>query len=69
MDYWTWGFRPGARGGGYAGLSVGPWSVRDAHGSASIKAAVAALETLPGLKIERRSRVTTPESQPSVRST
>jgi hypothetical protein len=44
-----------ARGGGFAELRVGPWSVRDAHGSTSIKAAVAALETLPGLKIERHS--------------
>jgi hypothetical protein len=44
-----------ARGGGYAELGVGPWSVRDAPGSASLKAAVAALECLPGLQIERHS--------------
>jgi hypothetical protein len=44
-----------ARGGGYVELSAGPWSVRDAHGSPSIKAAVAALESLPGLQIERHA--------------
>ena len=44
-----------ARGGGYAELGVGPWSVRDAHGSASIRDAVAALAALPGLTIERQS--------------
>jgi len=44
-----------ARGGGYAELCVGHWSVRDAHGSVAIAAAVAALETLPGLRIGRQS--------------
>ena len=44
-----------ARGGGYAELRAGPWSVRDAHGSASIKRAVAALAALPGLTIDRQS--------------
>jgi hypothetical protein len=44
-----------ARGGGYAELGVGPWAVRDVHGSTSIKDAVVALEAVPGLKIERHS--------------
>jgi hypothetical protein len=44
-----------ARGGGYAELGVGPWRVRDVHGSTSIKDAVVALEAVPGLKIERHS--------------
>ena len=44
-----------ARSGGYTEIGAGHWSVRDAHGSRSMKDAVEALETVPGLRIERYS--------------
>lgn len=44
-----------AKGGGYAALDVGSWSVRDAHGSASIKEAADILEKLAGLKVVRHT--------------
>ena len=44
-----------ARGGGFTEIGTASWSVRDAHGSASMKDALAALEALPGLTIERYS--------------
>jgi hypothetical protein len=47
MDNWTSGFR--------IDEVFRPRSVRDAHGSTSIKAAVAALETVPGLQIDRHA--------------
>lgn len=42
-----------ARGGGYTEIGTTSWSVRDAHGSTSMKDAVAALEAVPGVKIDR----------------
>lgn len=42
-----------ARGGGFTEIGTASWSVRDAHGSASMKDALAALEAIPGLTIER----------------
>jgi hypothetical protein len=42
-----------ARGGGRAAIEVGPWHVRDAYGSQSIADAAAAIERIPGLKVER----------------
>ncbi len=42
-----------ARGGGFTEIGTASWSVRDAHGSTSMKDAVAALEAIPGLKIDR----------------
>ncbi|GEP60500.1 hypothetical protein [Reyranella soli] len=42
-----------ARGGGYTEIGTNSWSVRDAHGSTSMKDALAALETVPGVKIDR----------------
>lgn len=44
-----------ARGGGYAALEVGAWSVRDAYRSASLKKAVDILETIPSLTIDRHT--------------
>ena len=44
-----------ARSGGFTEIGTASWSVRDAYGSASMKDALAALEALPGLKIERYS--------------
>lgn len=42
-----------ARGGGFTEVGMPSWSVRDAHGSASMKDALAALEAIPGLTIKR----------------
>jgi hypothetical protein len=42
-----------ARGGGFTEIGLASWSVRDAHGSTSLKDALAALEALPGLAIDR----------------
>jgi len=42
-----------ARGGGFTEIGTASWSVRDAHGSASMKDALVALEAVPGLTIER----------------
>jgi hypothetical protein len=44
-----------ARGGGFTEIGTGHWSVRDVHGSTSMQDALAALEALPGLTIERIS--------------
>ena len=42
-----------ARGGGFTEIGTASWSVRDVHGSTSMKDAVEALEAIPGLTIER----------------
>jgi hypothetical protein len=42
-----------ARGGGFTEIGTASWSVRDVYGSASMKDALAALEAIPGLTIER----------------
>lgn len=42
-----------ARSGGFTEIGTASWSVRDAHGSHSMKDALLALEAIPGLKIER----------------
>ena len=42
-----------ARSGGFTEIGTASWSVRDVHGSVSMKDALAALEALPGLKIDR----------------
>jgi len=42
-----------ARGGGYAGIEAGPWSVRSAFGARGIADAARALEKLPGLTVVR----------------
>ncbi len=42
-----------AKGGGFAGLEVGPWSVRCAFGSRAIADAARELEKLPGLTVTR----------------
>jgi hypothetical protein len=44
-----------ARSSGFTEIGVASWSVRDAHGSASMKRALDALEALPGLEIVRYS--------------
>jgi hypothetical protein len=44
-----------ARGGGFTEIGLASWSVRDAHGSTSMKDALAALQALPGLAIDRSS--------------
>lgn len=44
-----------ARGGGFTEIGTASWLVRDVHGSTSMKDALAALEALPGLRIERSS--------------
>jgi hypothetical protein len=44
-----------ARGGGFTEIGTSSWSVRDVHGSTSMRDAVAALEALPGLTVERYS--------------
>ncbi len=42
-----------ARSSGFTEIGMASWSVRDAHGSSSMKDALAALEGLPGLEIDR----------------
>ena len=42
-----------ARSGGFTEIGTTSWSVRDAHGSTSMKDALEALEAVPGLTIER----------------
>ena len=42
-----------AKGGGFAGIEVGPWSVRSAWLSRAIADAARELERLPGLTVER----------------
>jgi hypothetical protein len=42
-----------AKGGGFAGIEVGPWSVRSAWLSRAIADAARELEKLPGLTVER----------------
>ena len=42
-----------AKGGGFAGIEVGPWSVRSAWLSRAIADAAHELEKLPGLTVER----------------
>ena len=42
-----------AKGGGYAALEVGPWSVRSSHLSRAITDAARELEKLPGLIVTR----------------
>ena len=42
-------------GGGFAGLEVGPWSVRCAFGSRAIADAARELEKLPGLTVVRHA--------------
>lgn len=42
-----------AKGGGFAGIEVGPWSVRSAFRSRAIADAARELEKLPGLTINR----------------
>ena len=42
-----------ARSGGFTDIATTSWSVRDAHGSTSMKDALSALEAIPGLRIER----------------
>lgn len=42
-----------AKGGGFAGIEVGPWSVRSAWRSRAIADAARELEKLPGLTVER----------------
>jgi hypothetical protein len=44
-----------ARGGGYSALEVGSWRVHDAYRSSAIADAAAALERVPGLRIERHT--------------
>lgn len=44
-----------ARGGGFTEIGTASWSVRDAHGSSSMKDALAALEAVPGLQIDRHA--------------
>lgn len=44
-----------ARSGGFTEIGTTSWSVRDAHGSTSMKDALVALEAIPGLKIDRYS--------------
>lgn len=41
-----------AKGGGYSGISVDGWSAYDLHDSRAIREAVAALKTIPGVRIE-----------------
>ncbi|MCX7363684.1 MAG: hypothetical protein NTV97_17810 [Alphaproteobacteria bacterium] len=42
-----------ARGGGYAAIEVGSWSVRDEYGSHAMTDAAALLGRMPGLTLER----------------
>ncbi len=44
-----------ARSSGFTEIGMASWSVRDAHGSSSMKDALAALEALPGLEIDRQA--------------
>lgn len=44
-----------ARGGGFTEIGTASWSVRDAHGSTSMKDALEALEAVPGLQIDRHA--------------
>jgi hypothetical protein len=44
-----------ARGGGFTEIGTASWSVRDAHGSSSMKDALEALEAMPGLQIDRHA--------------
>lgn len=44
-----------ARSGGFTEIGTASWSVRDAHGSTSMKDALGMLEALPGLEIKRYS--------------
>lgn len=44
-----------ARGGGFTEIGTASWSVRDVHGSASMKDALLALDAISGLKIDRYS--------------
>jgi hypothetical protein len=44
-----------ARGGGFTEIGTASWSVRDAHGSSSMKDALEALEAVLGLQIDRHA--------------